>query len=70
MKAAVKREMFPLAITRKGVTVRIYEIDGTNGYGSYQIADYSNGNRKLRSYSDLRKAKAEAKTTRFCASLR
>src|SRR5881394_1305884 len=60
-KEAANVDGFPLAIRRAGVTVTIYRVEGAAGYLSYQIADYSKGARQLRSFSDLPKAKREAK---------
>ena len=56
------KETFPLRVVEGNVTVKIYRRDRTaEGKGfSYEVADYSGGTRRLRSFADLGDAKAEA----------
>ncbi len=49
----------PIAVKVGNVTVKIYRVR-THGRVSFQVADYSSGRRKLRSFSDERQARDEA----------
>ncbi len=51
---------FPLAVKRGNVTVKIYRTQSAGGYVFFQVADYSTGQRRLRSFSDLAEARCEA----------
>ncbi|MBM3840279.1 MAG: hypothetical protein FJ398_20405 [Verrucomicrobia bacterium] len=50
----------PITIKRGFVTVKIYRTRSALGYESFQMADYSSGRRKIRTFSDLLEAKKEA----------
>ena len=49
----------PLEIRAGSVRVKIYKTE-SRGYPLFQVADFSEGRRKLRSFADLTEAKAEA----------
>jgi integrase len=56
---------FPLPIKRGSVTVKIYRTESKSteskkGYVSFQLADYSSGKRKVRTFADLDEARREA----------
>ena len=50
---------FPLEIRAGSVRVKIYRTE-SRGYPLFQVADFSEGRRKLRGFADLTEAKAEA----------
>lgn len=50
---------FPLEIRAGSVRVKIYRTE-SRGYPLFQVADFSEGRRKLRGFADLAEAKAEA----------
>lgn len=53
------RRKKPVRVKRGNVTVRIYHVK-THGSDSYQVADYSGGTRKLRSFATMSAARKEA----------
>ncbi len=61
-QAGKTREKFPIVITAGAASVKIYRVKtGTGGaYQSFAVADYGSGKRRLRKFSDLKTAKAEA----------
>ena len=50
----------PVTLTVGNVKVRIYTVTRADGYTFHQIADYTGGTRKLRSFASLPEARAEA----------
>ena len=57
---SVDEQEFPLEIGSRNAIVKIYRSKNKHGYTSYQFADYTSGKRKLKTFSDLAKAKKAA----------
>lgn len=55
-----RQARFPLIVKRAGTSVRIYRVVRPDSPPYYQVADYSTGKRRLRSFTDLGDAKAAA----------
>ncbi len=58
MKAT--KEAWPRSVQVGGTVVKVYRRQRCDGAFSYEVADYSTGRRKLRSFSDSDKAMSEA----------
>lgn len=58
MKSKVR---FPLRIEKNGVTVLVYKHRSKSGYVSYVVTHHIGGTRQRKTFSDLRRAKREAK---------
>lgn len=57
---AKRSERFPLPIRCGNVVVKVYRVRAANGYTFFQVADHTEGKRKLRSFGKLDDAKREA----------
>ena len=57
------KNVFPLRVEKNGVTVLVYRHKPASGYLSYVVTHHIGGSRQRKSYSDLGRAKREAKTT-------
>jgi integrase len=59
---AAKQDRFPLTVTVGAASVKVYRVKSGPGgaYEAFAVADYGSGERRMRKFSDLRLAKAEA----------
>ena len=51
---------FPVLIRKGNTVVRIYRIENRGGRITYQVADYSSGKRRLKTFTDLAEARRQA----------
>lgn len=61
----IKSESYPLRIRAGNTTVAIYKRTRADGTPGFEVADYSNGTRKLRSFPTAATARAEAERIAF-----